>query len=189
MKNWKPLFSSSTGEWETPDWLFKQLDEEFHFNLDVCATSSNTKIQKTSRNLQGYFSIQENGLLQSWSGYTCWMNPPYGRQVVRWVERAFVEAKKPETTVVCLLPARLDTGWFHDYLLGYSSIRLIRGRLRFTLADNPTYPKVSAPFPSMIAILSKDFVGTKYPIGLDWLNTIDARRRTLQPESSPGGES
>ena len=76
-------------------------------------------------------------------------NPPYGREIGAFVKKAYEESKKPNTSVVMLLPARTDTKWFHEYILGKAEIRFIRGRLKFGNAVN------SAPFPSMVVIYGK----------------------------------
>ena len=131
------IFSSKSDIWETPQDLFDKLNEEFDFTLDVCALPENTKCSK-------FYTPQDNGLLQPWGG-TCWCNPPYGRDVGKWVKKAY-ESAKNGATVVMLLPARTDTRWFHDYIWGYAEIRFIKGRIKFGNAVNP------APFPSMIVV-------------------------------------
>ena len=83
--------------------------------------------------------------LLKWTG-VCWCNPPYGRQIGKWVEKAV----KSSATVVMLLPARTDTKWFHDWCLPYGKIEFLRGRLKFGGCDN------SAPFPSMIVVFEVD---------------------------------
>src|SRR5947209_20021973 len=103
------MFSSDSTEWQTPPEVFDPLHKEFHFTLDVCATLSNTKVPK-------YFTAAEDGLKQDWSQDVCWMNPPYGRSIIKWVKKAYEESLKG-ALVVCLLPARTDTKWFHDYVL------------------------------------------------------------------------
>ena len=133
------LFSSKTDNWETPPELFKDLDNEFKFTLDPCASKENYKCDK-------YFTKEENGLLQDWGGQRVYCNPPYGRTVGDWVEKAAKESRKENTIVVMLLPARTDTKWFHKYIYGRATIRFIRGRLKFGGSKN------SAPFPSMIVI-------------------------------------
>lgn len=130
------MFSSATDLWETPRAFFEQLDAEFDFEIDVCALPSNAKCAR-------YFTPEMNGLAQRWWGM-CWMNPPYGRQIGTWVRKAY-EASLEGTTVVCLLPARTDTAWWHDYCMR-GEIRLVRGRLRFGDA------RASAPFPSAVVI-------------------------------------
>lgn len=133
------LFSSKTDNWATPPEVFKELDNEFKFTLDPCASKENHKCDK-------YFTKEENGLLQDWGGQRVYCNPPYGRTVGDWVEKAAKESRKENTTVVMLLPARTDTKWFHKYIYGRATIRFIRGRLKFGGSKN------SAPFPSMIVI-------------------------------------
>lgn len=137
--NSKALFSSRTDEWSTPQSVFEELNKEFHFNLDPCATKDNAKCRK-------FFTKAQDGLKQNWQGYNVFCNPPYGRKIKEWVIKAYTESLKPNTTVVMLIPARTDTSYFHDYIYGKSEIRFIRGRLKFGNAKN------SAPFPSMIVV-------------------------------------
>ena len=137
--NSKALFSSRTDEWSTPQNIFEELNKEFHFNLDPCATKDNAKCRK-------FFTKAQDGLKQNWQGYNVFCNPPYGRKIKEWVRKAYEESLKPKTTVVMLIPARTDTSYFHDYIYGKAEIRFIRGRLKFGNAKN------NAPFPSMIVI-------------------------------------
>lgn len=131
-------YSSKSVEWETPQELFDLLDEEFSFTLDVCALPENAKCKR-------YFTPDDDGLAQSWAGNICWMNPPYGTEIADWVAKAHREAKAPGTKVVCLLPARTDTGWWWDYCI-VGQVRFIRGRLKFGGGEH------SAPFPSALVI-------------------------------------
>lgn len=130
------LFTSRTDEWETPKDFFDTMNKEFHFNLDVCATKVNEKCEK-------YYTKKENGLCQQWHG-NCWMNPPYGREIGKWMKKA-LEASKEGALVACLVPARTDTAWWHEYAMK-GEIRFIRGRLKFGGSQN------SAPFPSAVVI-------------------------------------
>ena len=132
-------FMSKTDEWETPRGVFDKLNTEFGFTLDVCATPANAKCIR-------YFDMAEDGLAQSWIGYRCWMNPPYGRKIGKWIKKAF-ESSQNGATVVCLIPARTDTAWWHDYVMK-GQIRFIRGRLKFGGQKN------SAPFPSAVVIFN-----------------------------------
>ena len=120
----------------TPQWLFDELNKEFGFTLDVCALPENAKCEK-------YYTPDADGVKQSWADNTCWMNPPYGREISKWVQKAYEESK--QSTVVCLLPARTDTRWWHEYCMK-GEIRFLRGRLKFGQAKN------SAPFPSAVVI-------------------------------------
>lgn len=113
-------FTSIREDWETPDSLFDPLNQEFSFTLDVCATPENAKCIE-------FFTKEHDGLLQPWTG-TCWMNPPFGKQS-RWVEKAYLESLRG-CTVVCLLPSRTNTNWWHDYCMK-GEVRFIRGRPKF----------------------------------------------------------
>lgn len=128
------MFSSKTDLWATPQELFDKYDAIYHFETDVCALPKNAKCKR-------FFTPEMDGLKQEWTG-VCWCNPPYGRQIGKWVEKAV----KSFATVVMLLPARTDTKWFHDWCLPYGKIEFLRGRLKFGGCDN------SAPFPSMIVV-------------------------------------
>ena len=127
-------FSSATDEWATPQDFFDKLNAHFKFTLDVCATRDNAKCAR-------YYSKAENGLTQDWTG-TCWMNPPYGRGIGDWMRKAY-EAGLSGATVVCLVPARTDTRWWHDYA-AKGEIHFVPGRLRFGDA------KANAPFPCAV---------------------------------------
>lgn len=131
------LFSSRTEEWETPQYVFDTLNNEFHFTLDVCATHENTKCKR-------FFTKEENGLAMSWSG-SVFMNPPYGREIYKWMQKAYSQIQFANH-IVCLVPARTDTRWWHDWAMKADEIRLIKGRLKF--GDG----KQSAPFPSCVVI-------------------------------------
>ena len=129
-------FSSVTDLWATPQAFFDKLNEAHHFTLDVCATDENAKCER-------YFTVEQNGLLQDWTG-SAWMNPPYGREIGLWMRKAY-ESSKNGAKVVCLVPARTDTAWWHDYATK-GHIDFIRGRLKFGNAKN------SAPFPSAVVV-------------------------------------
>ena len=133
----KGLMTSKTPEWSTPQALFDELDKEFHFTLDPCCTHENAKCHY-------HHTKEDDGLSQCWQGHIVFMNPPYGREIGYWMEKAYT-ASKHSTTVVCLVPARTDTAWWHDYAMK-GEIRFIRGRLKFGDAKN------NAPFPSAIVI-------------------------------------
>lgn len=132
------LLSSKSNEWETPIEFFKELDEEFHFTLDPCSTHENAKCEK-------HFTMEEDGLAQSWKGETVFCNPPYGRELPKWIEKCSREAGGG-TLVVMLIPARTDTRAFHEFIYGKAEVRFLRGRLKFGGSKN------SAPFPSMVVV-------------------------------------
>lgn len=136
--NTELMFSSKSNEWETPQDVFDLLNAEFHFTLDPCSTHLNAKCEK-------HFTIAEDGLKQDWRGETVFCNPPYGRELPLWIEKA-AKSAGGGTTVVMLIPARTDTRAFHNYIYNKAEIRFIRGRLKFGGSKN------AAPFPSMIVI-------------------------------------
>ena len=130
-------FMSESIDWATPLSLFQELDDEFHFDVDVCASDLN----------DNYWSIDDNCLSKDWSGKRCFMNPPYGREISDFVRKA---ANSGAELVVGLLPARTDTSYFHDWIYHRAEIRFIRGRVKFVHPDK--VKSESAPFPSMIVI-------------------------------------
>ncbi len=140
MGNLRFMFSSKTDEWATPQEFFDKLNEEFHFTLDPCALPANAKCRR-------FYTPVEDGLSQDWGGETVFCNPPYGRAIHRWIRKCSEESRKPNTTVVALIPARTDTRYFHEYIYQKAKeIRFLRGRLKFGNSAN------SAPFPSMVVI-------------------------------------
>ena len=133
------MYSSKSELWGTPQHFFDELNKEFEFNLDPCALPSNAKCDR-------FFTPEEDGLLQNWGGAKVFCNPPYGKDISKWVRKSYEESKKPNTLVVMLLPARTDTAYFHDFIYHKAEIRFVRGRLHFNESKN------SAPFPSMVVI-------------------------------------
>jgi phage N-6-adenine-methyltransferase len=131
--------SSATPEWSTPQDLFDALNGEFRFTLDVCATPG---LEKCKR----FFAPEQDGLSQKWKG-SCFMNPPYGSEIGDWVAKAAASADEG-ATVVCLVPARVDTAWWWDYC-SFAEVRFLRGRLKFGGAE------ASAPFPSAVVIFGR----------------------------------
>ena len=138
----KAMVSSKTNEWETPQDLFDDLDNEFGFTLDVSATKENTKCKR-------FFTIEDDGLSKDWSHEICWMNPPYGGHTGKWIQKAYFESCKKGSTVVCLIVSATDRSYWHDYIFPYAyEIRFLRGRLKFGKS------KTSAPFASAIIVFN-----------------------------------
>jgi len=136
MKNMKAMMSSDRPDWPTPWDLFNRLDEVFHFDLDVCATAENTKCK-------AFYSPEMDGLKQDWPrDKMMWCNPPYGREIVKWMDK-IAESK---CSVVSLVPARTDAKWFQSMLCNNHFVLWVAGRVRFEGATS------SAPFPSAIFI-------------------------------------
>ena len=119
--NTNVMFSSRSDLWETPQALFDELNAEFDFQLDACALPSNAKCAR-------YFTPDIDGLKQPWRGRV-WCNPPYGREIGKWVAKAASAAESE--VVVMLLPARTDTRWFHEFIYKRAEIRFLKGRLKF----------------------------------------------------------
>jgi len=133
------LYSSRSEEWPTPQAFFEELNREFRFTLDPCATRTNAKCRT-------FFTKRQNGLGRNWGRHRVFCNPPYGRDMRQWARKCF-EASHQGALVVLLAHARTDTRWFHEWVYGKASeIRFVKGRLRF--GDGTQ----SAPFPSLVAV-------------------------------------
>ena len=130
------LAENRTDIWATPQDFFEKLDRVFNFTLDVCALAENAKCEK-------FYSPADNGLMQEWKG-VCWMNPPYGREIIDWIKKAKYTAEQGHT-VVALVPVRTDARWFQDYCLG-REIHFIKGRLKFGGATS------TAPFGCCVVV-------------------------------------
>ena len=139
MNNMKVHFSSEDQTWETPQDFFDEINKEFNFTLDPCCTVETAKCDK-------FYTEEDDGLSQIWDNETVFMNPPYGREIKHWIQKA---TEINRGTVVCLIPSRTDTRYFHDYLYQKDNVelRFLKGRLKFGNAKN------SAPFPSLLAII------------------------------------
>jgi len=139
----KGLMSSNSNEWETPQWLFYELHGEFGFTLDPCCTKENAKCKR-------YYTKEYNGLTKDWGGECVVVNPPYGREISKWVKKCHDEfmRKDARVRIVMLIPARTDTKYFHEYIYNKARLEFIKGRLKFSDSKN------SAPFPSMIVIFN-----------------------------------
>ena len=155
-------FMSKTNEWATPDVLFAQIAETWGpFTLDPCATEENAKCKR-------FYTMQDDGLSQSWQGESVFMNPPYGRQISKWIEKAYHEVHKNNgitTRAVCLIPARTDTSYWHDYVMRSDEICLIRGRVCFEGGGGGR-----APFPSCVVVFESCTDGVPH------LSTLEAVR-------------
>ena len=139
-KDMKVLFSSKKKDWGTPQSFFNTLNKSYSFTLDACASPWNAKCKK-------YFSVHDNALEQDWGGNQVWMNPPYGRGMGAWLEKAATAASSSfGTTVVCLIPARTDTKWWHNHVMKKAAgVYFVKGRLKFE--NGPSGTENSAPFP------------------------------------------
>jgi len=109
-------------DWATPQKFFDELDAEFHFTLDPCALPETAKCRR-------FFTPEQDGLAQDWSDEVVFMNPPYGRDTAKWMQKA-LDASRRGATVVCLVVSRTDMAWWHDIAM-QGEIRFIRNRLYF----------------------------------------------------------
>jgi len=137
------LFSKASDMWSTPQWLFDMLDQEFQFQIDAAATRENSKCGSYFEDLASVPTLEMNWYVKgAWERF--WLNPPYSK-IAAFMKKAYEESLKG-AVVVCLIPVRSDTRYWHDYVMQAHEIRLIMGRLKF--GDG----KGSAPFPSCIVI-------------------------------------
>ena len=137
------LFSSASGEYTTPRELYCRLNEEFAFTLDPAATDENHLCEE-------YYTEEDDGLALPWYG-SVFVNPPYGRGIIEWVRKCYIESLDHARVVVGLLPSRTDTKWWHEYVMKADDIRFLRGRLKFGGSTN------SAPFPSCVVVWRRKF--------------------------------
>lgn len=177
-------FSSERDDWATPQKLVNHMSEHYRLlmnmeiKIDLCATAANTKcdsyislddgddslampwhqiIEMHTRLREG--ELDDPGL--PFSQTMGWMNPPYGRQIGEWIWKAYDTGRLGQP-VLCLLPARTDTKWWHEFVLKAYHIWFIKGRLHFDGHDN------AAPFPSAMALFLGDLEDPVY-------KTIDAK--------------
>ena len=138
----KVHFSSKSNEWTTPQDLYDKLNKEFNFTLDPCCTKESAKCDK-------FYTKEDDGLSKDWRYDRVFMNPPYGREISKWIEKAYKESLKG-AVVVCLIPARTDTRYLHDYIFTKAEVRFLKGRVKFGKNGIHT----PAPFPSAIVIFN-----------------------------------
>jgi len=168
----KSMVSSKTNEWETPQWFFDELNDEFGFTLDPCS-NGNHKCEK-------FYTIKEDGLKQDWSKEIVFMNPPYGGHTGDWLKKALDESKLG-ATIVCLIVSSTDRSYWHDYIFPYAKqIRFIRGRLKFGEADS------TAPFASAVVIFSPKEFEEKilyYPVSINKRRSEEVKQEAMQSQA------
>jgi len=148
------FFSSKSEEWETPIEVFNVLHAEFHFTLDAAATTYNARCRK-------YYTKDDDALSQDWKGENVFLNPPYGKEIGDFVEKAYLESMNG-ATVVCLIPSRTDTAYWHDFVMKSTEVRLVKGRLKFVNRIIPSwrvsgnYKLSPAPFPSAVVVFTEN---------------------------------
>lgn len=143
--NDKVALSSDKQDWETPQQLFSKLNEKYHFNWDLAANDVNHKCDH-------YITPEQDSLQVDWSLLDGWLflNPPYGRDMKKWIRKAYLSAiAKKNGGIVLVIPSRTGTSYWHDYIFGKAEIEFLRGRLHFEFNGNPGAP---APFDSAIIV-------------------------------------
>ncbi len=149
--------------WATPQELFDRLDAEFHFDLDPCSTDENHKCPM-------WYTEDDDGLAQVWEG-NVFVNPPYGKTIGKWMEKAYVESQTNAELVACLVFMRTDTRWWHDWIMKAAEIRPIRGRLKFLDQNIDTRKTSGSPMPSVIVIFRNGCVGP--PVLGETMNAVE----------------
>jgi phage N-6-adenine-methyltransferase len=141
--------TSNDDTWSTPKDFYDNLAKEFNFVLDAAALASSTLVPDNWYGLDHADKARQDAFNCCWSLDSAhgvvWLNPPYGRTIGQWLKKANDEAKQG-ATVVCLVPARTDTNWWHSYCIKHE-VRFIKGRLKFGKQKN------CAPFPSALIVI------------------------------------
>ncbi len=153
--------TSNNSSWETPPWLFKTLDEIFHFNLDCAASPENALCSKFLTYDNRYFYMTEfDALSVDWlnlakqgnnSNPTAWLNPPYTRELLPAFIRKVEQEYDKGLTIVTLLASRTETNWFNICWERARYLVFLNQRLKFELRKKPVG---TATFPSVLAIFS-----------------------------------
>jgi phage N-6-adenine-methyltransferase len=158
------MFSKASDEWRTPVETFNALNAEFGFDLDAAATADNSWVDGDYFGPDHFYVNQRDALaIDDWTiyGSTIWLNPPYSR-CREFIAKAAQEARRG-ATVVCLVPSRTDTRWWHGDVWDAErnqprpgvEVRFIKGRLKFGNSEN------SAPFPSVVVVFRPPAEGTR----------------------------
>jgi phage N-6-adenine-methyltransferase len=184
-KHLKVHFSSARQDWGTPpqfiDWIRRRWGVEF--DLDVAASDDTTKAPR-------WFTVEDDGLSKNWFG-TCWVNPPFGVELVKFISKAVSELRREEgpEEVWVLVPARTCTKWFHDLVVPAAArIFFIRGRFCFVAGEGKIAAEgANSPFPSILIMMDRESVdGASSAI----LSTLDVPRKirgfkTEEPGRNP----
>ena len=148
--------SSEDDTWTTPGDFYRALDKEFNFGLDAAALASSA-LCPLWYGPDHHDPSMRDAFMRSWQfdaqGENIFLNPPYGRTIKDWMRKADQEAQKGAGAIVCLVPARTDTNWWHDSCI-HHEVRFIRGRLKF--GDQPN----AAPFPSAVVVMRSSLPGS-----------------------------
>lgn len=144
-EDWAVIHSSKRHDWRTPQELFKSLDRVFDFKVDAAAGAQNKLCDR-------FWSESDSALSKDWNvGGWVWVNPPYGKQVKDWFEKAGEEAGKG-ARVVLLCMACTETKWFDVAWKNCAEIWFLSPRVRF---EQPGEKSGPAPKGSAIFIFDR----------------------------------
>lgn len=155
------VHSSRSHTWETPPAVYADLAAVYPFTLDPCCTPETAKCPT-------YFTPTDDGLSQPWTPHTCYVNPPYGREMAKWVAKAADEADRG-ATCVCLIPARTGAAMWHRIIFRRATaVYFVDGWIQFYRDGKPS--GINAPFASAVVVFTPTggppTVGTwKFPKG------------------------
>lgn len=110
-------------EFETPDYIFEQLDRIFNFQTDVACNKDNSKC----------LSYFPNSLSDAafWVG-RCFCNPPFSKKA-EFIKKADEQVKEGICPVcVMILPLNcMDTKVWHEVIEGHYYYEILKGRIAF----------------------------------------------------------
>lgn len=143
----------------TPQWLFAWLDDEYDFDVDICASDINHKCDK-------YYTLDNTSVGKDWSemGSVAFCNPPFsrGKKEVLWHE-AYRNMKENGVSTVFVVPADDCNIAWHEHIFGKATkITKIVGRVKF---DVPHQPGVESNGAIGVAVV--EFMSGEEPCGYE----------------------
>lgn len=120
---------ASVDDRATDPLFFAKLDRAYHFTVDVAASPHNAKVDR-------FYTVDQNGLEQSWANETVWCNPPYST-IRPWVEKAWRECERAEEIVMILPANRTEQVWWQELVEPWRdrgwglTAQFLPGRIRF----------------------------------------------------------
>jgi phage N-6-adenine-methyltransferase len=133
--------------WSTPAALFDELHREFKFDIDLCADDDNAKLP--------HYIRADRSMASTWLGLgRGWLNPPYGKEIGAWLEKALWSAQRG-AFIVALVPGRTNAPWWHDIVMKAAEVRFIRSKVPFV--DHNGKNTGVPPYGSVIAVFGRTF--------------------------------
>lgn len=110
---------------QTPLYVFRQLNDIFHFTCDVAASDNNHLCAY-------YFTKDDNALERGWALQRCFCNPPFS-QKAEFIEKAYKEIMEGNCPIcVMILPLNsMDTKAWHKFIEGKFHYEVLEGRIAF----------------------------------------------------------